>query len=72
MPPLELKIFSETPDGAGVRSAISGFVQVIHFERMAGETTQAKVVISLFSVPGSLSDRERPSRTSCQRSASKP
>ncbi len=47
----ELKKISAR-DGAGVRSATSGFVQVIHFERMAGETTQAKVVISLLFRPG--------------------
>jgi uncharacterized membrane protein len=35
-----------------VRSVISGFVQVIHFERMASETAQANVVISLLFRPG--------------------
>ena len=39
-------------DGAIVRSVISGFVQVIHFERMASETAQANVVISLLFRPG--------------------
>ncbi len=39
-------------DGAAVRSVISGFVQVIHFERMASETAQANVVISLLFRPG--------------------
>ncbi len=39
-------------DGAVVRSVISGFVQVIHFERMASETAPADVVISLLFRPG--------------------
>jgi uncharacterized membrane protein len=39
-------------DGAVVRSVISGFVQVIHFERMASETEQANVIISLLFRPG--------------------
>jgi uncharacterized membrane protein len=39
-------------DGAVVRSVISGFVQVIDFERMASETAQANVVISLLFRPG--------------------
>jgi uncharacterized membrane protein len=47
----ELQKFSAR-DGAVVRSVISGFVQVIHFERMASETAQANVVISLLFRPG--------------------
>jgi uncharacterized membrane protein len=40
-------------DGAVVRSAISGFVQVIHFERLAAsETPQADVVVNLLFRPG--------------------
>jgi uncharacterized membrane protein len=39
-------------DSAVVRSAISGFVQAIHFERMATETAQSNVIISLLFRPG--------------------
>src|SRR4029077_21007224 len=39
-------------DGAVVRSVISGFVQAIHFERMASETAQDNVVVSLLFRPG--------------------
>jgi uncharacterized membrane protein len=40
-------------DGAIVRSVISGFVQVIHFERLAAsEASQADVVINLLFRPG--------------------
>jgi uncharacterized membrane protein len=39
-------------DGAVVRSAISGFVQVIHFERLASEAAQANAIISLLFRPG--------------------
>ena len=35
-----------------MRSAISGFVQVIHFERLASEAAQANAVISLLFRPG--------------------
>ncbi len=48
---VELQKFSAR-DGAVVRSVISGFVQVIHFEQMASETAQANVVISLLFRPG--------------------
>jgi uncharacterized membrane protein len=55
--PLQLRDVAELQklsarDGAVVRSVISGFVQVIHFERMASETAQANVVISLLFRPG--------------------
>jgi uncharacterized membrane protein len=55
--PLQLRDVAELQklsarDGAVVRSVISGFVQVIHFERMASETAQAKVVVSLLFRPG--------------------
>ena len=35
-----------------MRSAISGFVQLIHFERLANEAAQANAVISLLFRPG--------------------